>query len=304
MANAAYIQGKIFYGYGQAAKRLGRNYKIYRATTAINPITNNSYYVRDILAGIDENYKYDKPVKFGDRTFQLLADANAIIDSFTITNPGSGYILPPAVQFVGGNGSGAQAKVTITGGQISAITLTNPGIGYTVAPTINLIGGIYDVAATATCSISPGLKPFDYLVLNDPTFPNYFDQSIFYVTNIFPLVPMSAQLCNRIITIRRANGTTKGFNPNYYSGFDKNNTTILYQNCPASMLENSRGEMPPTKLPIDVKQPYFRVFLPYLGGVDIRIGDFLEDQENEGFFITSAELTDQGWRLIAMTAGT
>lgn len=52
------------------------------------------------------------------------------IESVTITNGGSGYITPPTVTAVGGNGRGAQFKALLTNGVVTEILITDPGYGY------------------------------------------------------------------------------------------------------------------------------------------------------------------------------
>jgi hypothetical protein len=51
--------------------------------------------------------------------------------------------FPPSVIIwtVDGNGAGAAATATITGGAVTAFAVTNTGQGYTVPPTVNVIGG-------------------------------------------------------------------------------------------------------------------------------------------------------------------
>ena len=63
------------------------------------------------------------------------------VNSITINNPGSGYILPPVVNFIGGGGTGAQATALLDeNGAVIGFNITNPGSGYTSAPTITFTG--------------------------------------------------------------------------------------------------------------------------------------------------------------------
>ena len=70
------------------------------------------------------------------------------VNSVNVTNGGSGY-TGPSVAITGGNGTGATAVATVTGGAVTAITLTNPGLGYTATPTVTISGG-GGTGATAT----------------------------------------------------------------------------------------------------------------------------------------------------------
>jgi hypothetical protein len=66
-----------------------------------------------------------------------------------VTGGGSGYGSAPAVTITG-DGTGATANSTISGGIVTAVTITNPGTGYTRASVAFASG-----AATATAIISP-----------------------------------------------------------------------------------------------------------------------------------------------------
>jgi len=64
------------------------------------------------------------------------------IASVKVSNPGSGYYLPPVVNVIGGGGTGAvvTADVDITSNTISRFNVINPGSGYTSTPTISIVG--------------------------------------------------------------------------------------------------------------------------------------------------------------------
>ena len=60
-----------------------------------------------------------------------------------VLNGGGGYVTAPSVVFAnaGTGGSGAVATAQITAGVVTGITITNGGLGYTSAPTISFVGG-------------------------------------------------------------------------------------------------------------------------------------------------------------------
>jgi hypothetical protein len=66
-----------------------------------------------------------------------------------VTSGASGYGSAPGVTITG-DGTGATANSTISGGSVTAVTITNPGTGYTRA-TVTFASG----SATATAIISP-----------------------------------------------------------------------------------------------------------------------------------------------------
>jgi hypothetical protein len=64
--------------------------------------------------------------------------AFGFVVSATVNDGGSGYVSIPAVQIIGGGGSGAQATATVSNGVVTAINISNAGSGYTDAPTIQI----------------------------------------------------------------------------------------------------------------------------------------------------------------------
>ena len=79
------------------------------------------------------------------------------INSIAITNGGSGYKTVPQVSFSGGNGSGATAIASISGGgAVNAIFLRSAGTGYTSAPSVLFSGG-GGIGAAATAKLSPSV---------------------------------------------------------------------------------------------------------------------------------------------------
>lgn len=56
---------------------------------------------------------------------------NTRLKRCVITNPGSGYTKIPNVQLIGGGGSGAYARATISNGTVDTLILYNDGVNYT-----------------------------------------------------------------------------------------------------------------------------------------------------------------------------
>lgn len=55
------------------------------------------------------------------------------ITAINVTNGGSGYTSPPTVE-INGDGSGASATASISGGSVDSITVDSPGSGYNEVP--------------------------------------------------------------------------------------------------------------------------------------------------------------------------
>jgi hypothetical protein len=76
------------------------------------------------------------------------------VDSVEIINGGTGFVLTPQVQLVGGGGFGAEAVVVLSGGTIQQVIITDPGSGYTEAPTVVLLS-----TAISTVDLRAKLTP-------------------------------------------------------------------------------------------------------------------------------------------------
>ncbi|AOO02099.1 hypothetical protein Np151112_088 [Synechococcus phage S-RIM2] len=91
----------------------------------------------------NNNFGYDYPHDYTLRpeiTFPINAQltSTSILDSITVTDPGSGYSQAPAVVITGGGGSGAIAESSIKNGRLDKIEVKDPGAGYSSTPTVQL----------------------------------------------------------------------------------------------------------------------------------------------------------------------
>ena len=91
----------------------------------------------------NNNFGYDYTHDYTLRpeiTFPLNAQLinTSILESITITNPGSGYTQAPVVAITGGGGSGAIAESTVKNGRLDSIIVKDPGAGYSTEPVISL----------------------------------------------------------------------------------------------------------------------------------------------------------------------
>lgn len=64
-----------------------------------------------------------------------------VIVRVEVVEGGGRYTTAPSVAFSGGDGSGALATATVTGGIVTAVTVTDGGTGYEIAPLVLISGG-------------------------------------------------------------------------------------------------------------------------------------------------------------------
>ena len=76
-------------------------------------------------------------------------DVNGQIDDITITNTGSSYETAPTV-IINGDGTGAVATASVSGGEVTSISVTNAGEGYSFAYITFSGGGGSGAAASVT----------------------------------------------------------------------------------------------------------------------------------------------------------
>jgi hypothetical protein len=133
------------------------------------------------------------------------------------------------------------------------------------------------------------------------------DLKTFYVSDMQPLVPIQAVECNRIVTVIRPTQPLPAGGPTGYGGYVQNDPstfTVVMQDCPASVLQDSKGRSNPISLPTSALKAYVKVYLPFLGETFLQTGDLINTDLNVSYQIQQAELTDQGWRIIAQELGT
>jgi hypothetical protein len=136
------------------------------------------------------------------------------------------------------------------------------------------------------------LQNFDYMVNQGNTY---------FIIDVMPtdrLNPILCVECNTIITVTRPTQPT-GTGAVGYGGYLPATATTLLTSCPASVLEGTKGETNTLKLPLDTRSPYYKILLPYLGGIQLRISDLVSLPNGNRLVISSVELTGLGWRLQA-----
>jgi hypothetical protein len=115
-------------------------------------------------------------------------------------------------------------------------------------------------------------------------------------------LPILLVQCNRTINVLRPQQQT-GVGALGYGGDTAANETVLMTAWPASVLQGTKGEKSEVNLPGDVRNPWWSILVPYCG-VTLRSGDIVADDLARRYVISSAELTDLGWRITAAQAQT
>jgi hypothetical protein len=115
------------------------------------------------------------------------------------------------------------------------------------------------------------------------------------------LEPILAVECNRTIAVHRPQQQT-GVGALPYGGNDATTETALASGWPASVLQGTKGEVSGARLPGDVRSPWWLILVPAIPGVTVNYADIIVDEFSRRFVVSSAELTDLGWRLTASQA--
>jgi len=130
------------------------------------------------------------------------------------------------------------------------------------------------------------------------------DGSVFFIAGLQDLLPIFVVGCNRTVDVLRPQQLS-GVGAVGYGGNTAATETSLVTQFAASILQGTKGEKSPVDLPGDVRIPWWAILLPVLpGGVALRTGDIINDDLARRYIISSAELTDLGWRITAMQAET
>ena len=131
---------------------------------------------------------------------------------------------------------------------------------------------------------------------------DYFDgpQGTFFIAALQALLPILAVQCNRTITLYRVPPQTS-VGAGTYGGMTAQNETAYVSAVPCSILQGAKGEKNDVNLPGDVRAPWWSLLLPAAVG-NILYGDLIIDDLGKRYIVSSAELTDLGYRLTAVQA--
>lgn len=125
----------------------------------------------------------------------------------------------------------------------------------------------------------------------------------FFIAAMQPILPILAVDCNRTVNVLRPQQQT-GVGAVGYGGDTDANETPLMTGWAASVLQGTKGEKNEVNLPGDVRNPWWQILMPAFPSVTIRTSDIVTDEIGRRYIVSSAELTDLGWRMTVQQAQT
>ena len=157
--------------------------------------------------------------------------------------------------------------------------------------------GVFDSAYT---------RPGDYLAERDGT-------RVWFIARQPWLLPVVCVLTNRVVSFARpAAPMLPGINS--YGGVLRANLVPLLVDWPASLLAGGTGEREPAELPSDVRLGGYSVLVPAgprltaacdgASQTTLRADDLMTDDLGRNYVVSSAELSEMGWRLLVKLATT
>ena len=159
--------------------------------------------------------------------------------------------------------------------------------------------GVFDSAYT---------RPGDYLVERGGT-------RVWFIAMQPPLLPVVCVLTNRVASFARpAAPMLPGINS--YGGVLHATLVPLMVDWPASVLAGGSGEREPAELPSDVRLGGYSVLVPAVPRLTaaacdevsslraLRSDELMTDDLGRNYVVSSAELSEMGWRLLVKLATT
>jgi hypothetical protein len=120
-----------------------------------------------------------------------------------------------------------------------------------------------------------------------------------FVAAMQQLLPIFMVDCNRTINVLRVS-MDSGVGQVGYGGDTASTEQPLMTGWPASVLQGTKGEQNEVRLPGDVRTPWWAILMPAWPGIVLRTSDIITDDLGRRYIVSSAELTDMGWRITAM----
>lgn len=120
----------------------------------------------------------------------------------------------------------------------------------------------------------------------------------FFVAAMQQALPILVVQTNRTLSVLRPLQQT-GVGAAAYNGDTVATETALMTGWPASVLLGTKGGRSVANLPGDTSAPWWAILMPAVAGVQIRTSDIITDDLSRRYIVSSAELTDLGWRITA-----
>jgi hypothetical protein len=124
-----------------------------------------------------------------------------------------------------------------------------------------------------------------------------------FIAGLEALLPIVAIQCNRTLNFVRP-AQVSGAGAVGYGGDTQAAEMPLMTGWPASVLDGGKSEANEVRLPGDTHNPSWAILVPAIAGVTLRVADVAIDDQTRRLVLTSAELTEFGWRLSAVQAET
>lgn len=124
----------------------------------------------------------------------------------------------------------------------------------------------------------------------------------FFVAAMQTSLPVFCVQTNRTISVLRTAQQEGSGGVQGYGGGTAENEIAIMSGWPASILQGTKGEKSPVNLPADAKTPWYAILFPGYGDIVLRTSDIITDDIGRRYVVSSAELSDMGWRITAMQA--
>jgi hypothetical protein len=129
-------------------------------------------------------------------------------------------------------------------------------------------------------------------------------EQTFFIAAQQHITPIMAVEAPRVVDIHLPYQATGGGFVPVYGGNTLALETATMTAWPASILQGTKGENTGTGLPDDIRDPWWQILMPSWPGVLLKSSHIIVDDLGRRFTVSSAELTDLGWRITAMLAQT
>jgi hypothetical protein len=139
-------------------------------------------------------------------------------------------------------------------------------------------------------------RPGDYIVRED-TGHERTPKEVWFIAAQQPFLPALCVRAPRVVSFTRPAATTTSGVADY-GGYTSATAGELLTNFPASVLNADILGLDPTDLPSDAIPESWQVLVPSPPQVVLANGDLMSDDLGRSGVVSSAELSDLGWRLL------